>query len=504
MSGEWRQRWHGAIAALLLALAAGCSSPQEQAAEAALAASQAFEAGDYVEARARMLDAVAARDDVPDYWMALARIELELQRYRAAYDAFTRALELDRTNVEALQALGDLAVLFRRPDEAIGYSDRLLEINPNDVRAKLAKATIMLQQKRNREAMAIADQILAADPQIFPALIVRAKAMTALGQPRPAAEQLELAMRIQGSNPVMLETLIEIYRALGDRAALQRSYARLIEARPEDIDLRLEYARQLYRDGRSAEAQALLERLQQEKGSDPALAEQIVNVWLQPEVLPLPAGDMRRLGETGPPAMRAALARYAIESGRAEEALPLLAPLLGPQVTPGNAYASALQADAQHRLGRTDQALALVQNVLAVDSSSPRALMVRAEISIERGQFRQALRDAQILVRDNPRLPEARLLLARAHAGRGEHNVADITFRRAVSDFPRDSRVAESYLAYLVGRRDVAGALAVAEEFAERNPGSVAGRRMRETLCRRVGGSACGSRAMAAAAPKSA
>lgn len=482
---RWRKAAWSIAAALLLASLPACSSSQEKAADAALAGARALEAENYAEARRMMMKAVSARDDVAEYWVGLGRAELGLRRFSSAYEAYLRALELDRSNVEALQMLTDLSVMFNLLDKAAEYADQMLLLNPQDVRPKLAKGAIALRRKRNQEALALAEQILKADPAAEPALILRAKAQAAMGRPRPAAEQLELAMRVRGSTPLILEALVELYGASRDREGLQRTYARLAQAKPDDAEMLIDYARELYRGDRGAEALAVIERLQQSQGANPAVAERIVDIWLQPGMQPVGSSDVRRLAAGAAPAMRAALARYAIESGRPGEALPLLAPLTEGKVSPQSAYAAALLADAQHRLGRSNEALGLSERVLEIEKTSPRALLVRAAILIDRKEYRRALADARVVMRDNPRMPEGALTAATAYAGLGERNLEGVTYRRAYSDFPSNPDVIRAYVAYLAKHEGAAAALAVATESAARNPGSAEAQRLRSDLCRR-------------------
>lgn len=484
MTVHRRRTVKGWLAVLLLTSLMGCDSPQEKAAEAAFASAQALEAGDPAAARAHILEAVAQRDDVPEYWIALGRAELSLRRFPSAYEAYMRALELDRSNVEALQTLMDLSVLYRRDDEAIEFADQLLLINPQDARARLAKGAVALRRKRIAEALALANEVLKTDPQAEPALVLRAKALAATGQAAPAAEQLELAIRIRGGTPAMLEALLEIYGQARDSEGLQRTYARLIEVRPEDAGLQIDRARELYRSGQVAAGQVAVERLLEARQNDPTVVERAVGLWLQPGVPLLPASRIRELADGAAPPVRSALARYAIESGRPAEALTLLQPLVAGEVTPQTAYAFALYADAHHRLGRHDQARRLAERVLAVEESSPRALLVRAGTAMARGDPARALTDAQLVLRDNPRMAEAHLMLARAYSGLGRDNLATVAYRRAHADFPANAEILQNYVDHLMGQGRRDEAVAVVSEAAREQSGSAAIRAVQARLCR--------------------
>src|SRR3712207_5558305 len=93
---------------LLIVTLAACDNRQEQA-QAAYAQYQAASVnGDLREARRALVALVAADDSNAAYWIELAKVSLQLTDYSGAYDAFQRAHELDRGNVEVLTAMTQL------------------------------------------------------------------------------------------------------------------------------------------------------------------------------------------------------------------------------------------------------------------------------------------------------------------------------------------------------------------------------------------------------------
>ena len=99
------------IAATALSLSlAGCNSSDSRAREAFSDYQAASAAGDLIAARIALLQLVAAKDDQPDYWQELGKVQIKLGAYSDAYYAFTRAYELDRSNPELVKALTELAL----------------------------------------------------------------------------------------------------------------------------------------------------------------------------------------------------------------------------------------------------------------------------------------------------------------------------------------------------------------------------------------------------------
>ena len=65
-----------------------------------------------------------AKEDVPDYWVELGKLQASMGSYSDAYYAFTRAYELDRSNPELLRAVTELALrsgdIYAGPKRARG------------------------------------------------------------------------------------------------------------------------------------------------------------------------------------------------------------------------------------------------------------------------------------------------------------------------------------------------------------------------------------------------
>ena len=55
--------------------------------------------GNPIWTRLALMRLVNLDEDVPDYWIELGKLDLQLGDYRKAFDDFSRAHELDRTNV---------------------------------------------------------------------------------------------------------------------------------------------------------------------------------------------------------------------------------------------------------------------------------------------------------------------------------------------------------------------------------------------------------------------
>lgn len=476
-----------ATAAAVALTLAGCSSPAKRAAAAAAESAQAYANGDMIQAKLKMLRAVGYRDDVVDYWLALAQISTQLRDFGGAYDAYTHIAELDPGNLEALRNLAELSLGGNRLKDADENADKVLAIDPQDIRGRLVKGYVAVRQNRFTDAERWADQILAAYPLEDAPLVLKARALFASGKQADAIGLVERAIPVRGASQPKLDTLLEFYRKTGDTDAVQRTYSRYVNLQPDNFAVKLAYATELYRTGKTAGAEATLLPLLQSSGQPERVADVMI---AEGGDSPSP-GVIEQAADGAPASVVASLARVALEKGHPELAMTLLQPFIAGEMSPAVAAASALYADAQREAGQPAAALALAQKVIDFDEANPRALKVRAEVSLLRHQLNQALSDARVLVRDHPTSPEDRVLLARIHAARGDLKLAEATLREAYNDMPGSEAIVADYAALLTRQKRPAAAVDILRGFTTANPRSIKGWTLLADLCRNAGDAAC-------------
>ncbi|NJC33710.1 tetratricopeptide (TPR) repeat protein [Sphingomonas jejuensis] len=489
ITGSTRPVTAALLAGLLLA---GCSSREERAMEAAATAEQAFQAGDLVTARRFALEAVSARDDLPQIWGLLGRIEVSAGDYSAAFNAYSRMNELDRTNQEALQLVMEISYLAGRYRDADRYADEMLSLNPANLRAQLLKAGVAFQNKQYDGALAGAERVLTTDPANEDARVLKARALDGKDEPEAAIAYLEGELKLRGNGRPSLEELRGLYTRVGDTAGLDRTFQRLLVVAGNDTNVIMSYAADLYRRGNDAAANRQAENLWANNREDGAVLQRIVDMWLRTGRDPVRPGWIAETAAAGTQAERHALARYTIERGRPAEALAMLEPIRGPdQISYANVESQVLIAAAEAALGRTADARARIERIHDFDPTNPRALTVRAELLAAAGELEPALIDAQILVRDNPTAWKPRVLLADIYARRRDVRLADSKYREGMRAIPDSADILDRYAAFLLANDRRREALRLAEGFTRDNPGDPRGWRARATLCRAAGDSAC-------------
>ena len=450
------------VFALLAALSiVACTSHDERAATAAAIAADAFGQGNLPVARAQIGRALAARDDVSDYWMLSGRIAMAEGNYASAFEAFESALTLDRSNVEALTRLCQIAVSGNQPERAERYAGELAALQPGNKIAVNVQAAIALDQGDKPGAAKLLDQVLAADPHDATGLMTKSRLFAANEDYLGAARLAEASLTTPGDPVGRLVVLKDLYAKGRDVAGWRRTVARLARAQPANVPSQIDYARSLYNAGDTAGGFAISRRVLALRPNEVATADRILHLWLEQGKAAMAAADIAVGAANAPPETRAAFAAYANAIGRPELALQVLG-----NENSGNAAVARAQGLAL--LGRRDAAAAAVASVLAADPDQPRALALRA--SLRPGDRPGAVEDLRHALSGDPAAADARLALADLQLAGGDGVLAAATLRDGLDEPDPDPRLAIRLAALLRGEGRASDASAVLVDFAQDHP----------------------------------
>ena len=180
-----------AMAALGAVPLSGCSYLKAHEAHVAYNDYQsALASGDMLHARNALLRLVRADQDVGDYWIELGKLQLQLGAYREAYDAFAHAHELDRSNVQVLATMAQLALLSSDINLANEQAKSLALLAPDNPAVTLVRGYTAFKAGDLDKAGAAADTLLAATPDDPFANSLKAKVLIAGGKSDQAVSLL--------------------------------------------------------------------------------------------------------------------------------------------------------------------------------------------------------------------------------------------------------------------------------------------------------------------------
>lgn len=454
------------IAACLSAacLTAGCNSSDARAQDALGAYQAATASNDLVGARKALLQLVGAKDDVPDYWIELGKLQASMGSYGDAYYAFTRAYELDRSNPDVLRAVTELAL--RSGDIALAESRaRELEIvAPGDPWVKLTDGWAAVSRSRFDRAVAAADSILASSPFDPGATVLKARALLGLNREDEARDLLIKQVAAQPSDTGSLGFLAKIYERHEDWPKVLETAQRLNVLSPSDRDNALLLVKAALRSGNITQARRSSAQLLRPNAA-PALIASVLDLWESYWPSSQRVQDARTLAaEATQLEQKLVYAAFLNRIGSPTDAVRLASGSATLPVTAQSAEANAVLGDALSRTGNLPAAKARLDAVIAFDPGNATALRGRSELELRTGHADEAVIDAQKLVTVLPTSSRDRLLLARCFVSAGKPDWARRTLWTAFQDIPGDEKIYAALAS--LSKSDADGTAELQQEFA--------------------------------------
>ena len=426
---------------------------------------QALAAGDLRAARKALAKVVAVQQDVPEYWMALGRLQLQLASYRGAYNAYAHAHELDRSNVEALAAMAQLALVSGEGELATEHARDLALIAPSNPMVAVVHAYTDLQSGNLDKAETGLNAVLANAPNDSFATRLKARVLLAKTQFDGAIALLEEQHRAVPDDKGTTQNLAAMYKVRDDWRNVARVQYDAHKLEPKNLKISHDTVEAFLRAGNVTAAAKLSVPLLQ-PGSNSQLVEDVLTLWadygphgtdlLDPKLAQAMTGDRR-----------VSFANYYNRIGKPAAATALLGASRLP-ITHDNARWNAVFAQALALQGRGADAKRLFDQVLDREPDQADALRGRSALEAKAGITRQAIIDAQRLVTVQPDSGQDRLLLAQAFLAAGNRDEVKRTLWQAFQDLPDDERVFSALKSVLGSNKDVDSQRRLEGEFIDR------------------------------------
>jgi predicted Zn-dependent protease len=422
-------------------------------------------AGDIAGARIALLKLVTADEDNPDYWTELGKIDLQLGDYSGAYDALSHAHDLDRTNVEVLAALTQLALMARQVPLADEQAKTLALLAPNHPVVTLVRGYVALDAGDLDKADAAANGLLESNPAEPNAKILKARILIARRRIDDAIALLEAQHASVPNDRAAIRALTSLYSSRDDWKDVARIQYDFHKLDPNDGNVSKSLTQALLRTGDVAAAAAVSKPLLA-ASSSAQLMEETLEAWAKSAPPQTAVPDAITLANAVAGERRVIFANYFNEIGKPAIATALLGNSKLP-VRPTNARWNAVFAQSLALQGRLPEAKQLFDLVLDEEPDQIDALRGRSLLEARTGMAKQAIVDAQRLISVTPKTGEDRLLLARAYLAAGNRNDVRRTLWQAFQDLPGDERVLEALKNVLISTGDLDGAKRASDEFAD-------------------------------------
>jgi tetratricopeptide (TPR) repeat protein len=391
--------------------------------------------GKYEEAIPLLKQAVADDPSRPEAQIALGQSLEKRRHWKDALDAYDAAAKLDPRSAEAQRGRGFCLSQLDRNDEAVQALQQATDLDHKFPDAQLALGDALVKQKKYDDAVNVLTEGTKWGPKIAPYFYEHlGMAEAARGNYKDAEVQLLKARE-------MAPQTAEFHRALGDLYMQRKipnlatlSYQQAISLDADDLDSRFAMARALANDSRYNEA---LDQYKEIISRDSLYAEaykEMGDIYLRAS-----NSDMHFL-----PDSQKNLEKYM-------------------KLEPNDPDGAALLAQAYYKLGRRDDALALIQPAAAAGKLSPDGHLVYGRLAYDKQDWATAVKEFSLAGNRMDEYDARRLAQSLQKTGRADaadsifatRFVADSTAGKPMekaSDWVLD----RAKLRYTMGKKDTA------------------------------------------------
>lgn len=461
------------LAALLVGMISGCGSAEDSSARFIESGKELMEQGEFDKARLEFKNALQINPLEAEGYYQLALIDEKNQKWKGMYSNLVTVESLDPNHVPAIVKLGQLHVVSGQLEEAMKKAEKALSLEPENNDAILLKATTLIKQENFGMAEAEINRVLTTDPQHMEALTARIMLYKNSGQINKALTAADEALTLYPDAMPLKMIKLSIFQELNDLPAMEKLYRELLPEYPNESWIAISLAKLLndsmnrYEDSKKVledyvaknpdDAKTIMLLVSLINSRDPELAmaklDEFINA--QPDNSDLRFAKIEMLSRQGKSdLMQAEL--EAIIAAEADSEIGL--------------RARATMAGIQAQNGEYEEAEKMVNEVLAIASEHEEALLLKAKLLLKDDQLDQAISTLRVLIRNNPQLDEALVLLAQAYALTGSSELAENSFRQALSVNPTNPQAALSVASVLMRGNDLDRTEQVLVRALEGNP----------------------------------
>jgi tetratricopeptide (TPR) repeat protein len=263
-------------------LFASCSSNPHKAKVKYLAEGQNYmKKGKYGDASVEFRNAVRVDPRFVDGYYELAKADLALHNWQAAYAALEKAIELDPERTDARLDRGRLYLVARQYENAAAEAEFILSKNPNDAGALQLLGASLMGQRKPDPALQAFTKVTELRPNDASPFVNLALIEISLRRFSDAERHLKQAVAVDPKSLQASIGLADFYRLQNKlHEALEVLQAAILN-NPDAPALYVEWATILSTLGKTTDAEGVLERLRSRMPKSPAASIAIGDYYAQ-------------------------------------------------------------------------------------------------------------------------------------------------------------------------------------------------------------------------------
>ena len=465
---------------------AGCGSSEERQEKHLQNAQEFFQAENYEKARAEIQSVMDVNPDSIEgrYWLGeLAEKEKD---YRAAYNLYSEVIKQNPAHVKTLNKLASFHLLSKDLEGAIEKANKVLSLEPKNADALAVIAGVYLRNEEMGLAAQNAQEALVAEPGHIAATAILTAIYTK-DNPDLALNIIAKGLESQDEDAALKMLKIRVLHSQQKSDDVIAVYKELMADDPENLLYPYQLANFYLQDASNEEskrknlAEAVL-RDQVEKKPD----NDTVKLWLVEFLAKnreVEAGKklLTEFIQASPEnfVLRDALGKLYMQVRKPVQAKAVYQESINNNPESPNAIEARIRL-IEIAAFENDQnkVKALTDEILSLEPQNSYALLTRAKIKLANNQFKEAIHNLRVVLKNDVDSLEAMALLARVHEADGATNLALDEYKKLVE---KDSK----NLAGLVGvarlwaqREELEKSLEVLESALEFHPGDAEATRL--------------------------
>ena len=452
---------------ITLSLVTGCSSPDQRRAAHMQRGERYLKEGKLEKAELEFRNVLQIAPGDITARVMIGRVAEKKGSFREAFADYRGSVDLAPDNPVARANLARLYVFADEPESALELVEPSLMRYPNDPDLLTVRGAARAELKDTAEAFEDARRAVKLAPTSENAVALLASLYQRGGEPAKAVELLKSTLATVPSSIDMREVLASIYLSLDEPQLAEEQLLQIVKIAPQDFGHRLKVARYYEQNHRAQDAERVLKdaigalpdnnqakiayvQFVSEHRS-PAEGQRILMDFVAHNPrnydLQLGFGELQQKGGD----IKSALVTYQHIITDAGDR---------PQGLSARNHIAALLAAA----GKSDEALALVSEVLQKSPRDTDALIMRGNLELDRYDSAAAIADLRAVLREQPDDVPILRTLARAHLANGEPALAEESLRDAVKADPKNPTVRIELAEFLMQVNRFPAAVAILEE----------------------------------------
>jgi tetratricopeptide (TPR) repeat protein len=440
---------------------AGCESSEERAREHFEDGKALLAAGDVDRAIVEFRNVFRLDGKHREARRLIAEAEIERGDLTAGYGQYLRLVEQYPDDLEARRALTRIALDRGDWSEIATHAEEVIEQDPDDPTGRLADLAMRYRAAIEGEEGAEALSQIAAEAEEFVAVMPESSLLSEMladyysreGRREEALAQLDLAIENAGDARRLYGMRLALLEEMGDLDAVESTLFDMVDLYPDDTAIPATLIRWYLSQDRIDDAETFL----RDRAGDGGSTEKIDLVRFLVEFRDRQTAIEELdavIAADGENAViyRSVRAGLKFEEGERDAAVAELEEIIdGAEAdSPQLRQVKVALARMLEETGNSVGARALVEDVLAADSSQSEALKMRASWLIEADETDEAIRNLRSALEQSPRDPALMTLMARAYERSGNRALMAEMLSLAVEVSDRAPAETLRYARYLL------------------------------------------------------